>query len=62
MNMKIYLAVSNDELQLPIAIADSARELAYICHTTENNIRSCISKAKKYGYHSKFIVVEAEDD
>lgn len=60
--MRLYMEVSTDELQFPLVIADSASELARLCHTTVNNIRSSISKAKKNGYNCRFIIVEVEED
>ena len=42
--MKIWMKVTADELSLPLAIADSSYELARICGTTANNVRSTWSK------------------
>ena len=44
--MHVYIAVTKDEYELPIALGDSARELAEQLGTTENAIRSSISHAK----------------
>lgn len=60
--MRLYIKVTTDEFQLPVAVADTMRELALMCHTTENNIYSCISKAKKRGYESQYKIVEVEED
>lgn len=54
-----WLAVTADKYELPIAVADTAGELAQLMGTTENNIRSAIAKnknGKKNGY--KFIRVK----
>lgn len=38
--MKIWMKVSHDKYELPIAVADSASELAKLCGTTPNVIYS----------------------
>lgn len=43
----VYLKVSHDKYELPLAVADSVREMAEICGVPENNISSLISK---YGH------------
>lgn len=40
----VYLKVSHDKYELPLAVADSVREMAKICGVPENNISSLISK------------------
>lgn len=60
--MKLYLEVTLDELELPIAVASSGRELAKISGTTENNIYSGISKERKGRSRSRFKCVEVEDE
>ena len=60
---KIYMAVTKDALSLPLAVADSAAELAEMRGVKKETIRSLISrgrtgKIKRPGY----IVVEVEED
>lgn len=60
---KIYMAVTKDALSLPLAVADSAAELAELRGVKVETIRSLISrgrtgKIKRPGY----IVVEVEED
>lgn len=60
---KIYMAVTKDALSLPLAVADSAAELAELRGVKKETIRSLISrgrtgKIKRPGY----IVVEVEED
>lgn len=43
----IWMMVTQDEFELPLAIADSSDELAQICGTTANSIRSTVAKARK---------------
>lgn len=42
--MKLYLAVTPDEYELPLYVAESVEELSYKYGLTPNNIRSKISK------------------
>lgn len=46
MKINIYMCVTDDELELPVAVADTARELAKLCGTTENAVHSALSHAK----------------
>lgn len=45
--MKIYMRTTTDYLELPIAVADSPKELAALLGTTENNVKSSISHGRK---------------
>lgn len=61
--MKIYMAVTKDALSLPLAVEDSAAELAELRGVQVETIRSLISrgrtgKIKRPGY----IVVEVEEE
>ena len=42
----VWMAVSQDELRLPIAIADTAKELAELLGTTENAVKCGASKSR----------------
>lgn len=61
--MKIWMLVSSDEYELPLAVADTARELAEICGVRENNIISSIShfKAKNHK-RCKWVCVHVSDE
>lgn len=55
--LKLYLRVTNDQYELPVAVAESPKELAQLLGITANNVKSSIShKVKTY------CVVEVEDD
>lgn len=56
----IYMKVSEDKYQLPIAIADTVVELAKMCGTKPNCISSCISHAKKKNNKTSYIKVEVD--
>ena len=43
----LYLAVTSDELELPICVADTAKELADMLGTTPGCIYSYISREQK---------------
>lgn len=54
---KVYMEVTQDDLSLPVAIADSADELAEILKLAPCSIMSSISRNKNSPW-PKFIVVE----
>ena len=47
--MKIYMRTTKDKYQLPVAVADSPKELAKMLGTTPGVVRSCIC-LKKLGW------------
>jgi hypothetical protein len=59
----VWMAVSQDETRLPIAIADTARELAEIFDTNENNVKSIANKGQ-HGIIKKprYIAVRIEEE
>lgn len=61
--MVVYIKVTNDEYELPVAVADTAAELARIVGSNENTIRSAICHYEK-GRRNKSIYhkVEWEDE
>lgn len=60
--MKIYLMVSNDKYQLPLFVADSARELSRMSGVPANTIYSMTSKYKHGKIKSsRFICVEVDE-
>lgn len=60
--MKIYMEITLDRMELPVAVAGSVRELARICKISENAISSGMTKARKGKHRSRFVCVEVEDD
>lgn len=44
--MHVFMAVTRDKYELPIAVADTSIELAKIMNTTDTAIRSCIYREK----------------
>ena len=58
----VYMKVSKDKYRLPVAIADSPKELAELCGSTRNTILSAISKAKQRKQNSIYLKVEIDDE
>ena len=60
--MKLYLMVTNDKYQLPLFVADTARELSKMCGVPANTIYCMMSKYKhgKIKF-SRFICVEVDE-
>lgn len=57
------MKVTHDKYQLPLVIADTCSELARLCNTNTNNIRSLISKQKHNVIEfAGYVVVEIEDN
>ena len=55
--MKLYVRTTTDELEIPIAVADSAKELAEMTGTTA----ACVLSSISHGYKG-WERVEVEDD
>jgi hypothetical protein len=55
------MEVSRDDLSLPLAIADSAKELAELCGVTAEQVVDGASKSKKMK-KPKYVKVEIEED
>lgn len=60
--MTLWMEVTMDECELPVAVASSAEELARKIGKTTNNIYSAIYKAKVRGYRSRYVKVEVEEE
>lgn len=62
--MIVYMRVSKDRYELPLAIADTIKELAIICGVSPNLISSCISQSKRKGYSSEYkkVIISEEAD
>lgn len=60
--MFVWLKVTPDRYELPVAVADTGKELARICGVSENNVYSTMTKARKLGHRCKYIRVEVEED
>lgn len=59
--MNIWLKVTNDKYELPVAVADSAEELAKLCGVKVNNIHSSRSHAKARGHKTRYLKVQINE-
>lgn len=59
---KVYMKITNDKYELPIAIADTVGELAKMCGVTTNNIYSAISHRKSGERNTSFVRVEFDEE
>ena len=61
--MKIYMKVTRDKYQLPIAVADSPKELGKMCGCSANSVSSAISRLKSGQLHRpRFVCVDVDDE
>jgi predicted DNA-binding protein (UPF0251 family) len=61
--MKIYMRVTNDELELPVAIADTQAELARMVGVKSRTVTRALSEARRgVTSYSIYKEVEVEDD
>ena len=59
MKKKLYLFTTRDEYELPIFVADSAKEMSEMTGFTIGSVYKCIS-AGYSGWHK--VIVDMEDD
>lgn len=59
--MTLWLMVTTDELELPLAVADSKKELAYMINVSDHYINTYLSRQKRGKLKPKFITVETDD-
>lgn len=58
----LWIKVTDDELEYPVAIADSARELAKMLGVSTNSIYSAISKSRSRGNSTQFHKIELDEE
>ena len=58
----LWMKVTLDKYELPVAVADTSGQLAQMIGVTPNNIHSAISNARKDGYRCQYVKVEIEED
>ena len=59
--MKTYMYLDKN-YDLPLIVAESAREMAEKRGILEQSVYQIISKAKRLGYKCRYIVVDEEDE
>ena len=52
--MKLYMKCTTDSLELPLAVADSTRELAKMLHMTNGSVAIAVSREVS-GFHKVII-------
>jgi ribosomal protein L7Ae-like RNA K-turn-binding protein len=57
----LYLKVTRDKYELPLAVAEGATELAEMCGVTTNAVISGIWKEKRKGIRSCYKRIEIEE-
>lgn len=60
--MTVWMLVTKDEFELPVAIADSAKELAELRGVNQLTVSSTCTKERKGFCRSKYKRVEIDDD
>lgn len=60
--MNVYMEVTKDIYELPVAIADTVKELARIRNVNPLTISSTMVHCRKRGHRSKYVRVVIEDD
>lgn len=58
----VYMKVTKDEYELPMAVADSVSLLARKLGISKSTIESTMSNARKYGYKCPYVKVELEEE
>ena len=58
----VWMEIDLANKELPLRVADTAKELARLCRTTENNVMSAASKARRGRRRSRFIKVWIGED
>ena len=59
--MTLYMKVTRDEYELPVAVAETKAELARMLGLNRANVRTAFSHAQKYK-NPTYVVVEVDDD
>jgi hypothetical protein len=60
--MTLYMNVTKDELELPLAVADTVAELAKMVGVRENSIFGAMGRAKKSGCKCAYVRVEIDEE
>ncbi len=58
----IWMEVTTDPLELPLAIADSASLLAQKCGVSKNTVWMSVAHRKKRGTRTRFVKVEIDEE
>ena len=59
--MTLYMKVTRDKYELPVAVAETKAELARMLGIKREHVQSAFFHAKKYK-HPTYVVVEVDDE
>lgn len=60
--MTLWLMVTTDELELPLAVADSKKELAYMINVSHRYINTYLRRQKMGKTKPRFITVDISEN
>ena len=60
--MILYLEITTDKYKLPVAVADSLRELANMRHSTASSIFKSIKYCRERNIEGRYIKVEIDEE
>lgn len=60
--MTLWMKVTLDEYELPIAVVTSSRELARCVGVSDSTVAAVLSNAKRRGGRCCYVKVEVDDD
>lgn len=58
----MYIAVTPDDEELPIATADTEEEMARLLHSSKWHVSRCVNGKRGFGKRSKFRVYRINDE
>lgn len=58
----VYMKITRDKFELPVAVAETEKELAIICGVRTGTIKRIIHKSKMRGHKCSYIKVIVEED
>lgn len=58
----LYMKITTDRYELPLAVADTGEELARICGTSKHNVYNAIRKAKICGHRCQYVRVDIGEE
>ena len=56
--MFVYMKVTRDRYELPVAVADTGEELAKLCGVSIHNVYNAIRIARLLGHNCQYVRVE----
>ena len=60
--MNLWLMISHDQYELPLAVADTAEQLGEMVGVSKSTINANIHNARKNGWWCRYVKVRIEED